>query len=156
MQEVATQHLPAPAQRLHAGIQLVRREGLDQIVVRSLLESQDAVRDAVTCGQYQHGRLAIDDAKAAEPLEPVSIGKTQVENDEVEAAAALSEIHFCRRHRQRVARLHDPSARSPAQRQFTRNIGIVLDQQHPHGRTVRGMRAKAKAKALCRFIANRH
>src|SRR5215469_141434 len=86
-----TEHInPAPARSrppqygAQSRIELRQFEWLDQIVIRTGVQSADSILDAVTRGKnhdgHRHTRIS---AQCAQELHAVDIGQTEVENDGV-------------------------------------------------------------------------
>jgi hypothetical protein len=73
--------LAAPQQRLHARQQLGEGEGLDQVVVRALLQALHAVLDLVARGEHQHGHV-LRAAYGLQHGEAVDAGQHHVEQDQ--------------------------------------------------------------------------
>jgi len=71
-------------QGAHARFQFSQLEGLDQIIVRTQVETAHAVLDAVQRGENQHrcGQLAV--AQVLQHLESIHAGQTDIENDQIE------------------------------------------------------------------------
>ena len=73
----------AAEQGAHAGDELARREGLDEVVVGTQLEADDAILDLALGGEHDDGHVRGLADGAADALAG-ELGEHQVEDDEVE------------------------------------------------------------------------
>jgi len=85
----------------HPGLQLQNVEGLGDVVVRPTLEADDLVGVLAAGGEHDDGHVGeLPDAHTG--LEPVDLGHHQIQDDEIEGAAA-GQLH---RLLPVIARLH--------------------------------------------------
>ena len=120
----------APARRatcdgIDAGEQLAKAERLDQVVVGTELEADDAV-DLVSARADDDDRHARAGAQLAAHLEAVAVGEAQVEQHEIVLGR-----------RDGIRRVRDPRDVEPLALQPVRErLGdrlLILDKQDPHG-----------------------
>ena len=77
----------ATQQRAHAGVQLIERERLDEVVVGTGVEARDAVADRVAGGQHQDRRAVAPLAHPPADGQAVEAWHRDVEHDRVEVSA---------------------------------------------------------------------
>ncbi len=117
----------APQQRLDAGQQLARLEGLGQVVVGAELEADDAVGGLAARGQHHQrqaarGRLA---AQLAREVEAVAIGQHQVEHERVVRAGGQAHAAVG----QRAGGIDVEALRAQIVADHARQARVVVDQQ---------------------------
>ncbi len=79
---------PAAQNRLDPGKQLARLEGLGQIIVGAELQPDDAVHGVAARGEHEDRGVA-PGADAPAHFEAVEVGQHQIEDEQVEMAAAV-------------------------------------------------------------------
>src|SRR6266567_1351932 len=116
-------------QRLEPRQQLAEGERLGEVVVRPDLEPADTVVHGIERREHEDGRGHAPAPQLAAQLEPAAAGKAHVENDHIERGqpGALPPLGE-RRGQGRIDAL-----RAHAVAQQRGELGVVLDDQHPHG-----------------------
>ena len=111
-------------------LELLEVERLDQVVVGALVQAGDPVAGRVAGGQHQHpGRLAdVVGPDAPHHLDAVQAGQVQVEADHVVVVDArlvdgLVPV---------VGDVDGVALPTQAARDRVGQVGLVLDDQHPH------------------------
>jgi hypothetical protein len=75
--------VPAPVQRADTRLEFAHGEWLDQIVVGTFCKSGQLVVERIARGEHQHGRVAAGLAHCTAEVEPVELGQSQIEHDDV-------------------------------------------------------------------------
>ena len=121
----------ATRQRAHAGQQLGEREGLTQVIVGPGIEAADAILHLIAGREHEHGGAEAGRAQAPADLQPIQVGQTEVQKDQIVAPAQ----------RRRQARLalrrdihHMPVSLQGAPQQPTEPL-LILHHQDVHGPT---------------------
>mmetsp|Transcript_31895 Transcript_31895/g.74855 ORF Transcript_31895/g.74855 Transcript_31895/m.74855 type:complete len:356 (-) Transcript_31895:1164-2231(-) len=79
-----TRQAAAPGQRAHPAQQLGQRKGLDQIVVRPVVQAAQPVFERIARAQHQHRQLARPPAHLAHQRQPIPVGQPEVQQHHVE------------------------------------------------------------------------
>ena len=82
MEELAAARLAPAKKRPHSRQELVVREGLDEVVVRTRVQAVDAVGDRIAGGEHQD-RHVRSFAQAPADLDAVEAGQHAIEDDEI-------------------------------------------------------------------------
>jgi hypothetical protein len=82
----------AAGESAQAGGQLVVGEGLDEVVVGTRIEPDNAVVDRVSGGQHEDRQIAPFAADAAGDLEARDVGQADVEDDDIDAVLAQGDV----------------------------------------------------------------
>ena len=77
----------APEERADAGQQLLKGEGLDEVVVRAGIQTLHAVAHIVARGQHEHGHIA-GVAQPFADFKPVQAGQHPVQDDQIRRVVA--------------------------------------------------------------------
>src|ERR1700745_805016 len=86
-----------PQQCLQAGNELLERKGLDEIIVSTALQPDDAVFEAAARGQDQDRCRILPPAHLAETVKAVGVGQPEIQYDDFKSALAQRRSSvFCR------------------------------------------------------------
>src|SRR5581483_7912180 len=119
----------AAAEGAHASEQFLHGKGFGQVIIRAELQAGDPVVDCAARGEEQDTTGQMFGAQPFQDVEPVDAGQANVEDDEVEAAAArLVQCRFAvANYLGMVASLGERGGDLPGDRSF------VFNNQDAHG-----------------------
>jgi len=124
----------ASSERAHSRAELVDRKWFSEVIVRARIEPRDARAHVALRGQQQNRQIQAAFALARAPIEPRSIGQSNVDHRNVEVLRA-----------DRIGCLRDPARndhrvtlRAKSRRNDARNALAVFDEQNAHARIVAG------------------
>ena len=135
-----------PQQRAHAGDELARAEGLDDVVVGAGLEAEEAVGLLDPSREHDDGHIGLT-AQNPRHIDAVKLRKTEIEDDEI-GMPATGELQSLRA----VARRDHGEARML--QIIARNLGdltLIVHDQHSFHRA-RGLHIRHGAFRLHLFV----
>ena len=112
----------------HAGQQFLGLEGLDHIIVGSLVQPRHPVGQSVSCGHDQHRHHAARAAQLAKPVQAVAVRQTKVQQHQVKGLHA----QCCPSQCQRGRHIHRIAAGPQGRGQAGGNARVVFHNQYPH------------------------
>lgn len=120
----------APEERLDAGRQFTEAEGLHDVVVGAPDEARHAVFDGVAGRQHQNRDLHPPASETPAERHAVDVGKTHVQNDQVEPRVALQALD---RRRPRRRGFDGPAAHFKVVAHVHEDVDVVVDQKNLDG-----------------------
>ena len=104
-------------------------ERLHQIVVGAEIEPLHAVGQAVAGRQHDDGRRVAPPSHRANDLEPVAVGQTKIEQDDL----VLCRLHRGARVLDEPDDIHGEPALAQVRGDQIGELGLILDEKYSHG-----------------------